>query len=197
MRLTKIYTKTGDQGHTQLATGGAKVPKDHIRIQAYGDIDELSCFVGDLVSHALAYDLPKTYQSMCQTIQQELFDIGGELSFPEDKPITDYSPCYLRASSSLRLEQEIDTMNSDLEHLKNFIVPGGHPLGSKSHICRAVSRRAERSLVHLAQQENVRQELLQYLNRLSDWFFVLSRIINKHYQHPEVLWNQARYSDSN
>lgn len=194
MRLTKIYTKVGDQGNTSLATG-MKVSKSHERIATYGDVDELNSFVGDLSASARICQ-PALCSSIIQKlerVQQELFDLGGELSFPETDPISGYSSCMLSKESVLRLEKEIDRMNDELPSLKNFVLPGGHTLNAKAHICRSICRRAERSLVALSHTEKVREEVLQYINRLSDWLFVLARELSQHFKTPEILWDQTRY----
>lgn len=191
MRLSRIYTKKGDGGQSQLATG-TTVVKDHLRLEAYGTVDELSCFLAQLY-HMIEPTPPYTPLLPWLTeIQHELFDLGGELSFPENDPFLQKLPGKIADKHILRLEQQIDQMNDDLEPLKNFILPGGCPEASGSHVCRALSRRAERRLVTLMKEEKVREELLRYLNRLSDWFFVLSRTLTHRGNHKEILWEQNR-----
>ena len=196
MRLTKIYTKFGDKGKTALASG-LTVDKTHPRICAYGDVDELNAQLGLLVSQTLELTSLQQTSSLpidsLQRIQQELFDIGGELSFPEQDPISNYSPCFVKKNAIDQLEAEIDRMNASLKPLKNFVLPGGNPLNAQAHVCRTVCRRAERSMIALAQKETVREELFSYINRLSDWLFVLSRQFCLFFETEEILWDQTRY----
>lgn len=190
MRLTRIYTRAGDNGSTSLADG-SKIAKHDIRIEAYGNVDELNSFVGLLIDELKSDENLKGLGSQLSQIQHELFDLGGELATPES--VLDPNASYLLPPSSItRLESEIDIMNQDLPPLKNFVLPGGHRGNSLSHVCRTICRRAERMVVQLKQQSKVRDEPVSYLNRLSDWFFVLSRHINHKVGVPEVLWNQRR-----
>ncbi len=191
MRLDKIYTKVGDQGHTRLATG-EKVLKTHLRIKAYGTVDELNSFCG-----LLADSIEKSnvrLQEICKTrlkhIQNSLFDLGGELSFSDGK-----APEYvqnLTANHTKLLEDDIDSFNVELEPLANFILPGGNFSQSVCHLARTTCRRAEREVVELSEAESVRPEIMIFLNRLSDWFFVYARLINKLTNTPEVLWEQNK-----
>lgn len=191
MRLSRIYTKAGDSGDTQLATG-AKVAKSHRRIRCYGDVDELASFVA-LLYHSINHiENLKTYAQLLRNIQQELFDLGGELSFPENDPYLQKIPSTIADEQILRLEREMDSMNEHLTTLKNFILPGGSTAAAQSHICRTICRRAERELVALMAEENVRPELLRYLNRLSDWFFVFARTLVRLEGGDEILWEQKR-----
>ncbi len=195
MRLTKIYTKVGDKGFTHLATGES-VFKSDLRIHAYGTIDELNSFLG-LLTHTCnttsfknQTPVSKILQDL-ERIQNELFDMGGELSFAKNK--LDYKKIpTLSESSTKYLECKIDEMNEELSPLKNFILPGGHVAVSTAHVVRTVCRRAERSLVHLHQTEGIRLELLTYINRLSDYFFVLSRYFCHLLEYPEKLWQQKK-----
>ncbi len=191
MRLTKIYTKVGDKGQTMLA-GGTKVPKDSLRIDTYGTIDELNSFLG-LLRDTLAGGHSSGFTdllSQLAAIQNEMHDLGGELSTP--LPQLDISRQQVVTSASIaRLESEIDAYNDKLPPLANFVLPGGHLGNSTAHVCRTVCRRAERLLVALSRAEAVRDEPRIYLNRLSDWLFVASRVISQRLGCPEVLWNQA------
>lgn len=190
MRLTKIYTKVGDKGTTLLASG-AKVPKDSVRIESYGTVDELNAFLGQLADTVraagdkLADLLPKLAQ-----VQNEIFDLGGELATPMEVLNVERQQVVTHATIA-RLESEIDHYNESLPPLENFVLPGGHPANSAAHVCRTVCRRAERQVVALAREEQVRDEARIYLNRLSDWLFVVSRVVSLRLGCPEVLWQQA------
>lgn len=194
MRLTKIYTKVGDKGLTYLANG-SKVPKHHLRIDAYGTVDELNAFVGLLRDelHGMDHQKPRPrvaeLLAKLRRIQNELFDVGGELATPLDVLDTSRQQVVNHESVS-RLENEIDEFNDHLEPLANFVLPGGHPANSLSHVVRTVCRRAERAVVALAGEESVREEVSIYLNRLSDWFFVAGRVISQEAGVPELLWQQ-------
>lgn len=196
MRLTKIYTKVGDKGQTMLASG-EKVPKSHVRIDAYGTVDELNSIAGSLrdelreeLAGGSAEKLSYVYDRL-ETIQQELFDVGGELATPSD--VLDVTKQQVVTGDDIeRLEQEIDAMNEALPPLKNFVLPGGHKLNSVAHICRTVCRRSEREIVKLRETETIRDEVQMYVNRLSDWFFVASRYLSKILEVEEILWNQKR-----
>ncbi len=194
MRLTKIYTKVGDKGLTSLANG-VKVPKYHVRIEAYGTVDELNSFTGMLRDqlHLLEQHkgMPRIMELMVRLrqIQNELFDVGGELATPAE--VLDIARQQVVTHESvLRLEREIDEFNGLLEPLANFVLPGGHPANSLAHVVRTVCRRAERAIFALANEESVREEVLIYLNRLSDWFFVVSRVISQEVGVPELQWHQ-------
>lgn len=179
----RIYTKTGDKGETALF-GGKRVPKSHLRVDAYGTVDELNAFIGllrDTVEDTQVKDL-------LATVQHRLFSVGAHLASDPDKKIL--APDLLPADISL-LENDMDKMDSALPPLRNFILPGGHSAVSTCHICRTVCRRAERLVVGLAQSGATVDDLVvQYLNRLSDWFFVLSRKLAKDLQAEEVIWQQ-------
>ena len=183
---TKIYTKTGERGSTSLI-GGTKVPKSHIRIESYGTVDELNSYIG-LVSDYLTYDHNKT---ILKEIQDRLFTIGSSLACDPDKDTKMEIPD-LKDEDITLLEKEIDAMNEGLPVMKNFILPGGHVAVSTAHIARCVCRRAERACVNMQQQEMfVDPTVIKYLNRLSDYLFVLARFIGHQLQVPEVIW-QAR-----
>lgn len=183
VKLTKIYTRTGDAGETHLA-GGHRTKKFGLRIQAIGDIDELNCWFGLLAAGA------KDMAPQLFDIQQQLFNLGAQLAIlPADK--RDDSPDITQADIDA-LEADIDRMNTDLPMLKSFILPGGNQLTAQVHIARAVCRRAERSLFALAEKEPIENALLAYINRLSDWLFVLARYISKEKNIDEVLWSPTQ-----
>lgn len=179
----KIYTKTGDAGKTSLI-GGTKVPKNHIRIQGYGTIDELNAFTG-LLSDQLS---DKHSREILQEIQDRLFTIGSSLACDPEKEISMKIPD-LKESDIFLLEGEIDQMTGKLPEMKAFILPGGHMAVSTAHICRTVCRRAERLIVELDEKEPLGQPLIiKYLNRLSDYFFVLARWTGHLLGVAEVIW---------
>lgn len=178
-RLTRIYTRTGDDGTTGLADG-SRVAKDAPRLEAIGEVDELNCAVGVL----LAGTLPPQMRLTLSAVQHDLFDLGGELSVPGHDIIG--------ASHIARLERELDTLNAELPPLEDFILPGGARESAAAHLARAVCRRAERKLVSLARIETVSPLLLQYLNRLSDLLFVAARALNRYVGVADVLWEQGR-----
>lgn len=179
----RIYTKTGDEGMTSLI-GGTKVPKSHLRIESYGTIDELNSHIGycnDLISHTRT-------REMLKEIQDRLFTIGASLATDPDKDSKMKLPD-LKESDVLLLEQEMDAMDAQLPEMKSFILPGGHPAVSSLHIARCVCRRAERICVHMQYEHmEVASIVLQYLNRLSDYLFMLSRFIAKELNTPEIPW---------
>jgi cob(I)alamin adenosyltransferase len=179
----KIYTKTGDNGETSLF-GGNRVAKDHLRVEAYGTMDELNSFIG-LLADALTETVDVTV--ILHAIQHRLFSIGAHLA---TDPASFVLPPDLRDSDIELLEQQMDTMNLMLPELKHFILPGGHAAVSLAHVCRTVCRRCERQVVALSHQAVVDILVLHYLNRLSDYFFVLARWIGHRNQAPEVIWQQ-------
>lgn len=190
IRLSKIYTRVGDKGSTLLATG-ERVLKSNVRIEAYGTVDELNAMVGFL-RDSIAGD--RRLSDLCESlskIQNELFDVGGELSVPMDVLDIQRQQVVSMADVS-RLESEIDAFNELLKPLENFVLPGGHLANSTAHIVRTVCRRAERAVVRMSEQDAVRDEVRIYLNRLGDWFFVLSREISRRLGVPEVLWAQNK-----
>jgi cob(I)alamin adenosyltransferase len=191
MRLTSIYTKVGDKGTTMLA-GGKKAPKDSARIEAYGTIDELNSFLGLLRDKLTQYDSKKFNDIIASLlkIQNEMHDLGGELSTPPEVLVKSKQQLVSQEDIS-RLEHDMDAFNEALEPLSNFILPGGHELVSYAHICRTVCRRCERRIVTLATTEEIRQEARIYVNRLSDWIFIVGRTIGMRLQVSEVLWQQA------
>lgn len=180
----KIYTKTGDAGKTSLI-GGTKVPKSHIRIDAYGTVDELNSFMGLLADHLRAAEI----ESIIGTIQDRLFIIGSSLATDPEKNIKINLPELQEADISI-LEQEIDRMNDALPPLKYFILPGGHVTVSAAHIARAVCRRAERCVVQMQETGMIVAPLVvKYLNRLSDYLFMLARYSAHRLGVEEVKWN--------
>lgn len=176
----KIYTKTGDKGKTSLF-GNARVDKDDIRIEAYGTVDELNTFIGLLIEKIGI----ESFQNDLRVVQSKLFDIGSNLAAD---PNFDYKLPEIKSSDSLFLEQSIDKMNASLEALKTFILPGGSEANAIAHICRTVCRRSERRVVSLSKVADVEAEIIIYLNRLSDYFFVLSRYLLKQTGASEIPW---------
>jgi len=176
----KIYTKTGDQGQTGLF-GGRRVSKGHLRIEAYGTVDELNACVG-LVRDQLSDEKGR---DCLKEIQDRLFIVGANLASDPQKELPKPD---IRASDVDLLESEMDRMDASLPELRNFILPGGHPLVSTCHLARCVCRRAERMVVVLAGEESVDPILIQYLNRLSDYLFILSRHIAADLGVEEVTW---------
>lgn len=179
-RLSKIYTRTGDDGTTGLGDG-QRVRKDHIRVEAYGAVDELNSSIGVLLA---VHDLPKIVFDCLTEIQHELFDLGGELCIPGSLAIA--------APQVARLEQELDAFNEPLPPLKDFILPGGGPMSAACHLARTVARRAERRVWTLGALETVNPEAPRYLNRLSDLLFVIARVLVRHERGSEVLWRHDR-----
>ncbi len=181
--LNRIYTKTGDQGQTHLA-GGQRVAKDSPRIECYGTVDELNAFVG-MAAVSAGETVPQLLPIL-RRVQHELFNLGSILATrPED-----VHPKQARVTEAevRQLEIEIDLMNADLSPLRSFVLPGGTRLNTELHACRTICRRAERLAVSLARDEAIPAETIQYLNRLSDAFFVWSRWVNHVLGVPEVLW---------
>ena len=177
-RLTKIYTRTGDDGSTGLGDG-SRVRKDALRVEAYGTVDETNAQIGVLRA-ALATD--HSAQIMLEHIQHDLFDVGGELCIPGYELVT--------AAYVERLELAIDEVNAELPALKDFILPGGSPSAAVAHVARTVSRRAERRTLSLAAIESVNPQTIKYLNRLSDYLFVLARQLARADGGSEVLWRK-------
>jgi cob(I)alamin adenosyltransferase len=177
----KIYTKTGDNGETSLI-GGARVPKYHLRIESYGTVDELNSYLG--IIKDLSTDNDR--KSLLYEIQDRLFTIGSELACDPEKARMKVPDLYL--ADIERLEHEIDKMNEVLPELKSFILPGGNILASNCHVARCICRRAERLVVHLATESNIPDLVITYLNRLSDFLFVLSRMVVYENKGEEVAW---------
>lgn len=181
--LSKIYTKTGDAGETALGNG-VRVAKHSLRVTAYGTVDETNATLGLARLHASG-----ALDEALQRIQNDLFDLGADLCRPDMARDHEagYTPLRVIESQVARLESEIDAMNANLEPLRSFILPGGSALAAHLHLCRTVSRRAERLVVELATMEDINAEAVKYLNRLSDWFFVAARIANDDGR-KDVLW---------
>lgn len=181
--LSKIYTRTGDGGETALGDG-TRTPKNALRVDAYGTVDETNATVGLARLHATG-----EMEARLAAIQNDLFDLGADLCRPDiaGDAERERPPLRVAASQVDRLEREIDAMNDALEPLRSFVLPGGSALAAHLHLCRTVSRRAERLAVALAAAEPVNAAGLRYLNRLSDWFFVASRIANDDGR-ADVLW---------
>jgi cob(I)alamin adenosyltransferase len=186
--LSKIYTRTGDKGTTALGSG-ERVPKHALRISAYGTVDETNASVGMVRLHLGDAD-PKL-DAMLVRIQNDLFDLGADLTMPErgDKPKRARDPLRVSDAQVKRLEDEIDAMNGELAPLRSFVLPGGSAAASALHVARTVCRRAERAMVELAglPDEPVGESALKYINRLSDLLFVASRFVNARGA-GDVLW---------
>ena len=178
-RLSKIYTRTGDDGTTGLGDG-TRVGKDSARVTAYGTVDEANCALGLL----LASEVPDDVRKLLTTVQHQLFDLGGELCIPGHSAIFD--------ADIDALEQALDRYNAPLPPLREFILPGGGEASARCHVARTIVRRAERETVTLARLETVRPEVMHYLNRLSDLLFVLARVLAHASGHGEVLWAHER-----
>lgn len=181
-RLSKIYTRTGDDGTTGLGDG-SRVQKDHARVEAYGTVDELNSALGVV----LAMQIPDDVRAALTPIQHELFDLGGELCIPGRRVIDQASVAHL--------ETLLDGFNDKLPPLKEFVLPGGAETAAATHIARTICRRAERHTVTLARDESVNPLAIQYLNRLSDLLFVVARYLNAQAQVSEVLWRPAGTRD--
>lgn len=178
-RLSKIYTKTGDDGTTGLGDG-SRVSKDSARVTAYGTVDEANSAIGVL----LACDVPDDIRALLTTVQHQMFDLGGELCIPGHAAIDD--------ADIERLEQQLDHYNDPLPALKDFILPAGGEAAARCHLARTIVRRAERESVTLSHHDAVRPQAIRYLNRLSDLLFVLARVLARHSGHGEELWHHER-----
>ena len=179
-RLSKIYTRTGDDGSTGLGDG-SRAEKDSLRIEAIGAVDELNSFIGLLLTHPL----PPEISDVLSCIQHDLFDLGGEICIPGRETLT---PDYVT-----RLETELDKYNKELAPLKEFILPGGSPQAALCHVTRTVCRRAERRLISLRREQHASEQATCYLNRLSDFLFVLARYLNSDQGESDVLWQPGRH----
>ena len=174
-RLSKIYTRTGDKGETGLGDG-SRIEKDHIRVEAFGTVDELNSVIGMILAH----DIPEDVSECLNKIQHHLFDLGGELCIPGHNTLDE--------SYITWLESTLDSFNADLPMLKEFILPSGGHATSACHLARSVCRRAERRVVTLAKSETISPHSISYLNRLSDLLFVTARVLARHENGSEVLW---------
>ena len=179
-RLSKIYTRTGDDGSTGLGDG-TRVEKNCPRVEAYGTVDEANSAIGVVLAHT---HLPEAIRKCLLEVQHDLFDLGGELCIPGHAAIEN--------EFIERLEQTLDSFNEDLPRLKDFILPGGGPAAAACHLARTIVRRAERRVLTLQQSEPVRTEVLRYLNRLSDLLFVIARCLAREESGQEVIWNRDR-----
>jgi cob(I)alamin adenosyltransferase len=178
-RLSKIYTRTGDDGSTGLGDG-TRVQKDSARVAAYGTVDEANSAIGLI----LANELPEAVREALISVQHQLFDLGGELCIPGHAAVFD--------ADIDRLERWLDGFNAELPPLKDFILPGGGLAAAHCHLARTVCRRAERETIVLSRDEAVRSETIRYLNRLSDLLFVIARVLARSSGHGETLWNHDR-----
>jgi cob(I)alamin adenosyltransferase len=178
-RLSKIYTRTGDDGSTGLGDG-TRVAKDSLRVTAYGTVDEANSAIGLL----LAAEVPDDMRALLTTVQHQLFDLGGELCIPGHAAIQD--------GDIEALERALDAFNAPLPPLREFILPGGGDAAARCHLARTVVRRAERETVALARVETVRPQPVRYLNRLSDLLFLIARVLARASGHGEVTWQHER-----
>ena len=179
-RLSKIYTRTGDDGTTGLGDG-SRTPKDSARVEAYGTVDEANSAIGMVLA---ASAVPDDVRACLTEVQHDLFELGGELCIPGHAAVHD--------TFIERLENELDAFNEDLPRLKEFILPGGGQAAAACHLARTIVRRAERRTYTLANLEDVRPEVVRYLNRLSDLLFVIARVLARVESGTEVLWNRER-----
>lgn len=181
----KIYTKKGDAGKTSLL-GGTRVPKHHLRIEAYGTVDELNSYIGVIKDQAAAAD----YGEFLKEIQDNLFTLGSLLASDPEK--NNFKLPQITEEDIVSLESSMDKMDEVLPALKNFVLPGGHPANSFSHVARCVCRRAERLVVQLSEEADVESVVLKYLNRLSDWLFTFSRMMTHLTSSEEVAWTPRK-----
>jgi len=177
-RLTKIYTRTGDDGTTGLGDG-TRVPKEHARVEAIGTVDEANSAIGVVLAVPA---IPIAIRKLLDEVQHDLFDLGGELATPGMQLI--------KEDHTVRLENAIDKFNADLPALKEFILPSGGPATAACHLARTIARRAERCVWALSRSETIASEVPRYLNRLSDLLFVLARVLARHENGAETLWNR-------
>jgi cob(I)alamin adenosyltransferase len=184
--LSRIYTRSGDQGETGLGDG-SRVPKDHPRVAAYGTVDELNAILGLLLSPS-----PQLAESeLLRSIQNDLFDVGADLCVPQSANEKSDARLRVRAGQAERLEQAIDRLNANLAPLTSFILPGGQTPAAWCHLARTVCRRAEREVVTLSHHETINPQVIIYLNRLSDLLFVLARVYNNHGR-DDILWQPGQ-----
>ena len=179
-RLSKIYTRTGDDGTTGLGDG-TRVAKDSVRVDAYGTVDEANSAIGVTLA---CPSVPQIIADILTEVQHDLFELGGELCIPGHSAVTDQ---YVE-----RLESELDGLNKDLPALEEFILPGGGQAAAACHLARTIVRRAERRVTTLTAVETVRPEVIRYLNRLSDLLFVIARVLARAENGQEVLWQRDR-----
>jgi cob(I)alamin adenosyltransferase len=184
----KIYTKTGDTGNTSLL-GGKKVPKSDDKIAAYGDVDELNSFLGLLSDQS---EITVEIKNQFRIIQETLFTIGSRLAVEKD--FKGFELPKISEAHTLQLETWIDIYTDELPELRNFILPGGHPVVSLCHVCRTVCRRAERSIIKLNPEEEIESEIITFINRLSDYFFVMSRKMAQLLNVRETPWTPGNHA---
>jgi cob(I)alamin adenosyltransferase len=189
VKLNKIYTRTGDDGTTGLGRGERRLKSD-LRVEAYGTVDEANACIGLARLHTAA--VHPDLDAMLGRIQNDLFDLGADLSVPEPGSTgkkLDYEPLRIIVAQTARIEADIDRLNKELKPLKSFILPGGSPAAAALHLARTVTRRAERMIVALAQnpEEHVNREAIRYINRVSDFLFVAGRVVNDN-GNADVLW---------
>ena len=184
--LSRIYTKSGDQGETGLGDG-SRVAKDHPRVAAYGTVDELNAILGLLLSQSP----PPAESELLRSIQNDLFDVGADLCVPQTDDEKAGARLRVRAEQAQRLEQAIDRLNANLAPLTSFILPGGQSSASWCHLARTVCRRAEREVVTLSHGETINPQVVIYLNRLSDLLFVLARVYNNNGR-DDILWQPGQ-----
>ena len=186
--LNRIYTRTGDDGSTGLGTG-ERVQKSHLRIHAYGTIDETNAAIGVVRQHTRALLFGEVDRRLA-LIQNDLFDLGADLCCPDTGKDLGYEPLRIVAGQVSRLEADIDEFNSEIKPLRSFVLPGGHPAAAALHVARTVCRRAERHMVELAALpgEHVSGEAIRYINRLSDFLFVASRFVNALDGQGDITW---------
>jgi cob(I)alamin adenosyltransferase len=184
--LNRIYTRTGDAGETSLGSG-ERVSKANLRIQAYGTVDETNATLGLVRLHTSEL---KKLDDMLARIQNELFDLGADLCVPDRGQKLEYEPLRISPTQYERIEREIDELNGELQPLRSFVLPGGHPAAAQLHLARTICRRAERLIVELAahEGEHVSEGAIAYINRLSDFFFVASRWVNAKAGSGDILW---------
>jgi cob(I)alamin adenosyltransferase len=182
MKKSMVYTKTGDSGTTALV-GGKRVPKTHVRLEAYGTVDELNSFIGSLICSIDDENCLKTLRF----IQNKLFTVGSYLATATETDAPKAASIITDDNVAL-LEAEMDRMDSELPPLKQFVLPGGSEAASRAHICRSVARRAERCIYHVEEQYPVEKNILKFVNRLSDYFFVLART-ESHKNGNEIFWD--------
>ncbi|HYT93692.1 MAG TPA: cob(I)yrinic acid a,c-diamide adenosyltransferase [Gemmataceae bacterium] len=191
--LSRIYTKAGDQGETGLGDG-SRVPKDHARVAAYGSVDELNAVLGVLLAQLAAPDNTE-YTDLLRSIQNDLFDVGGDLCLPQTPDEVAGQRLRVRVEQVQRLEGVIDRLNERLTPLRSFVLPGGSAAAAWCHLARTVCRRAERDVVTLMRTETINPQVLIYLNRLSDLLFVLARVYNRDGE-DDVLWVPGKTATS-
>ncbi|HTT74900.1 MAG TPA: cob(I)yrinic acid a,c-diamide adenosyltransferase [Candidatus Binataceae bacterium] len=193
IRLSRIYTRSGDKGLTGLV-GGKRVPKESARLEAYGTTDELNAVIGIVRTHLPAFNAGlggdyEWYAEMLRRVQNELFDVGSELASPPE--VAHPEMHHMSESEVAELESEIERMNGELEPLKSFCLPGGGVLNAYLHLARTVCRRGERACWRLSREEALNDHLIIYMNRLSDHIFVQSRWVAKRLNEPEFVWDRG------